>query len=267
MADSVDELIENGHVFDDEEEEIVFETEEVTSSNDEDMVEQDSVFDDEEDHDVIDPGLGPNYDEEDVRERQEIFFDEEEEEEEQVVFDPCLGPDYDDEDTAVPNFKNGNSSFVEEVSQLNQDETKVPDSLNEESSVPKEKKENVRKTPVKTVRRKQLASKTIAKVNLNKKPHRFRPGTVALREIKKYQKTAGFLIPKGPFRRLVREITQDFGDQYRFQSEALDALQTIAECELVKQMELSYFLAIRSKRVTLMPRDIQDMGRIARELQ
>ena len=43
-----------------------------------------------------------------------------------------------------------------------------------------------------------------------KKPHRFRPGTVALREIRRYQKTSELLIRKLPFQRLVREISQDF---------------------------------------------------------
>ena len=43
-----------------------------------------------------------------------------------------------------------------------------------------------------------------------KKPHRYRPGTVALREIRKYQKSTELLIRKLPFQRLVREIAQDF---------------------------------------------------------
>jgi histone H3 len=47
-----------------------------------------------------------------------------------------------------------------------------------------------------------------------KKPHRFRPGTVALREIRKYQKSTDLLIRKLPFQRLVREIAQDFKVSY-----------------------------------------------------
>jgi histone H3 len=43
-----------------------------------------------------------------------------------------------------------------------------------------------------------------------KKAHRFRPGTVALREIHRYQKPTELLIHKLPFQRLVREIAQDF---------------------------------------------------------
>ena len=58
-----------------------------------------------------------------------------------------------------------------------------------------------------------------------KKPHRFRPGTVALREIRRYQKSTELLIRKLPFQRLVREIAQDFKTDLRFQSAAIGALQ------------------------------------------
>lgn len=43
-----------------------------------------------------------------------------------------------------------------------------------------------------------------------KRKHRFRPGTVALREIRRYQKSTELLIRKLPFQRLVREIAHDF---------------------------------------------------------
>ena len=62
-----------------------------------------------------------------------------------------------------------------------------------------------------------------------KKPHRYRPGTVALREIRKYQKTTELLIRKLPFQRLVREIAQDFKTDLRFQSTAILALQEASE--------------------------------------
>ena len=63
--------------------------------------------------------------------------------------------------------------------------------------------------------RKQLAAKSARKTAQAttggvKKPHRFRPGTVALREIRRYQKSTELLIRKLPFQRLVREIAQDF---------------------------------------------------------
>lgn len=62
-----------------------------------------------------------------------------------------------------------------------------------------------------------------------KKPHRYRPGTVALREIRKYQKSTDLLIRKLPFQRLVREIAQEFKTDLRFQSTAILALQEAAE--------------------------------------
>jgi histone H3 len=58
-----------------------------------------------------------------------------------------------------------------------------------------------------------MASKSAKKSALAggvKKPHRFRPGTVALREIRKYQKSTELLLRKLPFQRLVREIAQDY---------------------------------------------------------
>ncbi len=84
--------------------------------------------------------------------------------------------------------------------------------------------------------RKQLATKAARKSVPStggvKKPHRYRPGTVALREIRKYQKSTELLIRKLPFQRLVREIAQDFKTELRFQSTAILALQEAAEvCE------------------------------------
>ncbi len=81
--------------------------------------------------------------------------------------------------------------------------------------------------------RKQLATKAARKSVPStggvKKPHRYRPGTVALREIRKYQKSTELLIRKLPFQRLVREIAQDFKTELRFQSTAILALQEAAE--------------------------------------
>ena len=66
-----------------------------------------------------------------------------------------------------------------------------------------------------------------------KKPHRFRPGTVALREIRKYQRSTDLLIRKMPFQRVVREIAQDHKTDLRFQSSAIAALQEAAEAYLI----------------------------------
>ena len=90
-----------------------------------------------------------------------------------------------------------------------------------------------------------------------KKPHRYRPGTVALHEIRRYQKSTGLLIRKMPFQHLVREITQDFKTDLRFQSAAIMALQEASEAYLVGLFEDSNLCAIHAKQVTIMPRDIQ----------
>ena len=85
--------------------------------------------------------------------------------------------------------------------------------------------------------RKQLATKAARKSAPApggiKKPHRFRPGTVALREIRRYQKSTDLLIRKLPFQRLCREIPQDFKKDLRFQGSSVLALQEAAEAYLV----------------------------------
>ena len=98
-----------------------------------------------------------------------------------------------------------------------------------------------------------------------KKPHRFRPGTVAVREIRKYQKTTDLLIRKLPFQRLIREIAQEFKTDLRFQGSAVMALQEASEAYLVGLFEDTNLCAIHAKRVTIMPRDIQLARRIRGE--
>jgi histone H3 len=118
--------------------------------------------------------------------------------------------------------------------------------------------------------RKQLATKAARKratipTGGLKKPHRWRPGTVALRQIRKYQKSTDLLIRKLPFQRLVREIAQDFKNDMRFQSTAMLALQEAAEAYLVSLFEDVNLCAIHAKRVTIMPKDIQLARRIRGE--
>mmetsp|Transcript_29921 Transcript_29921/g.85869 ORF Transcript_29921/g.85869 Transcript_29921/m.85869 type:complete len:137 (-) Transcript_29921:81-491(-) len=98
-----------------------------------------------------------------------------------------------------------------------------------------------------------------------KKPHRYRPGTVALREIRKYQKSTELLISKLPFQRLIREIAQDFMTELKFQSQAVLALQEAAEAYLVGLFEDTNLCAIHAKRVTIMPKDIQLARRLRGE--
>ena len=114
-----------------------------------------------------------------------------------------------------------------------------------------------------------------------RKKQRYRPGTVALREIRMYQKSTQLLLRKLPFARLVKEIAQDFiteqfsiststttttpsigGIGLRWQSHALLALQEAAEAYLVHLFEDANLCALHAKRVTIMQRDIQLARRI-----
>jgi len=122
-------------------------------------------------------------------------------------------------------------------------------------------KQTARKSTGGKAPRKQLATKQARKTAAPstggvKKPHRFRPGTVALREIRRYQKSTELLIRKLPFQRLVREIAQDFKTDLRFQSSAVMALQEAAEAYLVSLFEDTNLAAIHAKRVTIQPKDL-----------
>lgn len=99
-----------------------------------------------------------------------------------------------------------------------------------------------------------------------KKTNRFRPGVLALQEIRRYQKSTELLIRRLPFQRLVREIAQDFKTGLKFQSAALSALQEAAEAYLVGLFEDTNLCTIHAKRVTIMPRDIQLARRIRGEI-
>jgi len=90
-----------------------------------------------------------------------------------------------------------------------------------------------------------------------RKKKRYRPGTVALREIRKYQKGNELLIRRLPFQRLVRELAQDIKADLRFQSSAISALQESTEAYLVGIFEDSNLCAIHAKRVTIFPKDVQ----------
>jgi len=98
-----------------------------------------------------------------------------------------------------------------------------------------------------------------------KKPHRYRPGTVALREIRRYQKSTELLIRKLPFQRLVREIAQEFKTDLRFQGSAVLALQEASEAYLVGLFEDTNLCCIHAKRVTIMPKDVQLARRLRGE--
>jgi histone H3 len=122
-------------------------------------------------------------------------------------------------------------------------------------------KQTARKSTGDIAERKQLATKHVRKLAPMKggikKPHRYRPGTVALREIRRYQKGAEPLLRKLPFQRLVREIAGWVKMDLRFESLALVALQEAAEAYLVGLFEDTNLMAIHAKRQTIKPSDMK----------
>ena len=130
-------------------------------------------------------------------------------------------------------------------------------------------KQTARKSTGGKAPRKQLASKAARKATPAaegaKKSRRYRPGTVALREIRKYQKSTDLLIKKAPFQRLVREVAQDYKADLRFQSSAVMAMQEASEAYLVGVFEDTNLCAIHARRVTIMPKDMQLARRIRGE--
>lgn len=109
--------------------------------------------------------------------------------------------------------------------------------------------------------RKRLATQAARKVAPSdtavKKQHRYRPGTVALREIRKFQKSTELLIRKMPFQRLVREIAHEISADLRFQGTAVLALQEASEQYLTQLFEDTNLCTIHAKRVTITPKDMK----------
>ena len=133
-------------------------------------------------------------------------------------------------------------------------------------------KQTARKSTGGKALRKQLATKAARSSAPStggvKKPQRYRPGTVALREIRRYQRSTELIFRKLPFQRFVREVAQDyayFGKDdpgLRFQGSAVLALQEAAEAYLVGLFEDTNLLAIHAKRTTIMAKDIRLARRI-----
>ena len=121
------------------------------------------------------------------------------------------------------------------------------------------------KAPRKTIHLKTIAArKTPIPMNI-KRPRRYRPGTLALREIRKFEKSTDLLIRKLPFQRLIREIATNYKSGLRFQIQAVLALQEASEAYLVKLFEDTNLCAIHAKRVTIMPKDLSLARRIRGE--
>ncbi|TPP67235.1 Histone subunit III [Fasciola gigantica] len=126
-------------------------------------------------------------------------------------------------------------------------------------------KRTVRKSTGGKVHRKQPASKAARKsasaTGDVREPHRYRPGKVALLGIRRCQESTELLIRELPFQRLVREIARDSKTDLRFQSSTV----SVSEAYLVGPLKDTNLCAIRDKRVTTMPKDIQYARRIRRE--
>lgn len=104
--------------------------------------------------------------------------------------------------------------------------------------------------------RPQAAATATQEVKERKKP-RFKPGTVALRQIRKYQKTVDLLVPRSAMIRLIREVAQDVKSDLRFEKAALDALQRSAEDYLTGVLDSSQHLAVHGKRITVDAKDVR----------
>ena len=89
-----------------------------------------------------------------------------------------------------------------------------------------------------------------------RKPHRFRPGTVALRDIRRLQKDTSLLIAKLPFQRLVRQLSMEFTSNVRFQPNALAVIQDTTESSIIHWLEKANLLALHSGRVTVRAKDL-----------
>ena len=97
------------------------------------------------------------------------------------------------------------------------------------------------------------------------KKFRWRPGTVALRQIKQYQKTTDLLMRKAPFQRLVRELATGHKEGLRWQASAVAALQEATEAYITGLLADGNLCALHAKRVTLMARDLQLARRLRGE--
>ena len=127
----------------------------------------------------------------------------------------------------------------------------------------KQKPRQMERMAMMAARKRPLQARTAG--GTERRRRRYRPGTVALREIRRYQKSTDLLIRKAPFQRLVREIAQEFKTDLRFQSTAVLALQEAAESYLISLFEDTNLCALHAKRVTIMAKDMQLARRIRGE--
>jgi len=97
----------------------------------------------------------------------------------------------------------------------------------------------------------------ILETGVKKRKYRFKSGTVALRVIKKLQTTTNLLIQKGPFRKLVKQITSEMGVSILYQKKAMEALQEAAEGFVIEKFKHANKHAKHAKRKTISIADLQ----------
>ena len=124
-------------------------------------------------------------------------------------------------------------------------------------------KDTARKAPKVAKAGKKKSAKSASGVKSTKR--RWHAGTVALRQIKSYQKSTNLLLRKAPFQRLVRELAGNYKDGLRFASSAVLALQEATESYIVSVLSDTNLAAIHAKRVTIMPRDLHLARRLRGE--
>ena len=123
------------------------------------------------------------------------------------------------------------------------------------------------KAPRKTIARKAVRKTSGTTSGVMKSHRRSKQGTVAVREIKRYQKTTDLLIRKLPFSKLVREIVQNYNKtDVRFQGLAIQALQEAAENYLIELFVDTQLCAEHAKRVTIMDKDIELAIRVGKRV-
>jgi len=122
-----------------------------------------------------------------------------------------------------------------------------------------------KETSAKKIVKKAKVSKKSAGASGVKKSFRWRPGTVALRDIRRLQKSTDLLLRKAPFQRLVRDCAEAHKKGLRFAASSLAALQEATESYAVSLLSDTNLCAIHTRRVTIMPRDIELARRLRGE--
>lgn len=129
----------------------------------------------------------------------------------------------------------------------------------------KQSAENIKQKSAKAAKARAARNRIPRISPVRRTKRRYRPGTVALREIRRYQRSTDLLLRKAPFGRLVKEIAQGMKRDIRFQSLAVLALQEAAESHLVQLFEDTNLCALHAKRITIMTRDMRLARRIRGE--